>query len=322
MALVPFVGYVRDNTGAGVTDALVAAYAVTNLSTNAKGTTPLVTTYPAAGTGRWTLNVETNNSSTGIIAIKISRGTTVRWIEGDDTMQAQRFFGIHGTAPILDNAITDAMFGSRTISDATAPTTNAGTPSALWGGVANRIKAITGASFWYSAPVASLVTIWNKFASTVTGGGHSHVGTTGNGPKLDPTTALIWVPARDDHTHASTGGSTTSNNADFVRGVDGRRMTYLQNFRSDVSGKPSTLGGPHVMQFGTETATTNSSGEKYVTFPSFFPSGLMWVMASNGDTRAYRGTIGAQEGSRQGFTMKLGTNESRTVRVNWIAIGW
>lgn len=219
---VPFVGYVRDTSGLGISDALVEAYAITDLNLNTKSANPLVTgVYPDAATGRWSLFVETNDSPTGYISIKISRGDTVRWIEGDAVISAQRFFADHGRAPILNSSITDAHLGSRTISQTTAPTGNAGTFTSLIGGLANRIKEITGKPNWWTAPDVSLQTLWQKFLSTSTG--HRHTGVAGEGPKLDPATALTWLPARATdvgnfetlYTSSNTNFSISSNSSEL-----------------------------------------------------------------------------------------------------------
>ncbi|MEO3948029.1 phage tail protein [Gorillibacterium sp. CAU 1737] len=53
-------------------------------------------------------------------------------------------------------AVTDAIIGNRTVSDATAPTGDTGTPTMLFGWLANMVKAITGKSSWRTAPAISL----------------------------------------------------------------------------------------------------------------------------------------------------------------------
>ncbi|WP_438431981.1 pyocin knob domain-containing protein [Gorillibacterium sp. sgz500922] len=51
---------------------------------------------------------------------------------------------------------TDSVIGSRTISDTTAPTADAGTPTTLFGWLANMIKQITGKTSWRTAPAITL----------------------------------------------------------------------------------------------------------------------------------------------------------------------
>lgn len=57
---------------------------------------------------------------------------------------------------IVDGAATDAAIGNRTISDATAPTSNTGLLGTLLNGMAYMIKSITGEASWRTAPIKSL----------------------------------------------------------------------------------------------------------------------------------------------------------------------
>lgn len=185
MAVVPFIGYVRDQEGNGVASALVEPYALLDLNSNEKSLNPIQTgVNPDSQTGRWNLFVDTDASPTGFISIKITSGNFVRWIEGDATMQAQRFFAESGAAPILDDAITDDMIGLRTVNQLTAPTSHSGNLTTLLSGLANRIRAITGESNWYNAPDASIATLWSKFATSLGSGGHGHTGSAGDGPQI------------------------------------------------------------------------------------------------------------------------------------------
>jgi len=59
-------------------------------------------------------------------------------------------------AQLADGAATDTVIGSRTISDATAPTGDTGTPTTLFGWLANMIKQITGKTSWRTAPATNL----------------------------------------------------------------------------------------------------------------------------------------------------------------------
>lgn len=55
-----------------------------------------------------------------------------------------------------DGSATDAVIGSRTITDAEAPTGDTGAPTKLWSWLAYMIKAITGKSSWRTAPATTL----------------------------------------------------------------------------------------------------------------------------------------------------------------------
>jgi hypothetical protein len=66
--------------------------------------------------------------------------------------------GATGDAPqidssgIVDNAVTDAKIGNRTISDTAAPTGNTATPTTLLGWLAYMIKSMTGEINWWTVP--------------------------------------------------------------------------------------------------------------------------------------------------------------------------
>ncbi|MBM7866015.1 hypothetical protein GTO89_06320 [Heliobacterium gestii] len=62
--------------------------------------------------------------------------------------------------------VTDEQIGVRVISDTVAPTSNNGTLSTLFGGLANMIKQITGKSSWRTAPATTLETVKGHMDAT------------------------------------------------------------------------------------------------------------------------------------------------------------
>ena len=60
------------------------------------------------------------------------------------------------TLRVKDGGITDAKLGNRTIADGASPSSDAGTPTSLLSGLANRIKAITGGTSWRDAPATTI----------------------------------------------------------------------------------------------------------------------------------------------------------------------
>lgn len=61
-----------------------------------------------------------------------------------------------GAGQLADAAATDTVIGSRTVSDSTEPSGDAGTPTTLFGWLANMIKQITGKASWRTAPSTNL----------------------------------------------------------------------------------------------------------------------------------------------------------------------
>lgn len=64
-----------------------------------------------------------------------------------------------GSSGLAAGAATDTVIGSRTVSDATAPTGDSGTPTTLFGWLANMIKAITGGATWRTLPGMTIAAI-------------------------------------------------------------------------------------------------------------------------------------------------------------------
>lgn len=75
-----------------------------------------------------------------------------------------------------------------TIDPIQVPTGNTGTVGQLLGWLANRIRAITGAANWWSAPPVTLKAINDKFDGD---SGHKHTGEVGDGPRIIPYGVIV-----------------------------------------------------------------------------------------------------------------------------------
>ncbi|MDF2934959.1 MAG: hypothetical protein K0Q90_332 [Paenibacillaceae bacterium] len=64
-----------------------------------------------------------------------------------------------GSGGLAAGAATDMVIGNRTVSDTTAPTGDSGTPTTLFGWLANMIKAITGGATWRTLPGMTIAAI-------------------------------------------------------------------------------------------------------------------------------------------------------------------
>nr|WP_258525729.1 pyocin knob domain-containing protein [Paenibacillus sp. YN15] len=64
-----------------------------------------------------------------------------------------------GSSGLAAGAATDTVIGSRTVSDAAAPTGDSGAPTTLFGWLANMIKAITGGATWRTLPGMTIAAI-------------------------------------------------------------------------------------------------------------------------------------------------------------------
>jgi hypothetical protein len=327
--LQPFTGYVRSRAGGPVDTALVELYAVTDLNANTKGASPLATTNPSSTSGRWVISgINDTDSPTGVFAVKISQGGDVKWIEGDAVFQVGSLFGASGSLPFPDNSVSDAKVGNRTVSQTSGMSSNTGTLTALLNGLVTAVKNITGETNWYTLAAQSLTTVWAKFHATT---GHKHTGAADDAPKLDPATALTWVPATASHTHAAAGAHShqaaditsgtiaSATNASNLQGLDGRM--FLRLLGSSTDGVTETItSGPWKIIIGSWAGTTDATGVGFVNFPTSF-SRLITLIVVNGDADVYRGAINGKDSWSSGFNFRCAEDGSRNVRINYLAFG-
>lgn len=87
-----------------------------------------------------------------------------------------------------------------------------------------------------------------------------------------------------------------------------------------LSGSPA-LDSPFYIQAAT-TVVTLASNEATITFPEAFPTGVLAVIATNGDTAASTSAvIGTRAATTSQFVVRSAA-ASGTYRVNWLAFGW
>jgi hypothetical protein len=177
MALITLSDYIRTNLGAPVGGIRVRAFALAADGTI--GASHVAETFTNSSTGEWELvNLNTELSPTGIFAIETYNPSTSesRWRFGDIRLQVGFLTGPNGEIPVNDGAVTgnkiadgaisDAKIGSRTVDQALATPGNVGTITQMLSWIVGRIKAITGATNWYSAPATTLATAAAHIAST------------------------------------------------------------------------------------------------------------------------------------------------------------
>lgn len=149
---------------------------------------------------------------------------------------------------IIDAAVVrpqDVPAVEVTVDPAQAPTGNAGAVGQLLGWLANRIKAITGAANWWSAPATTLAAASQHMGA----GGGAHAAATGSTDgfmsaadkdKLDglPTSA---APA----SHVGTGGTAhaiaTTSAAGFMSATDKSKLNGLSG--TDYAQAVATVNG-------------------------------------------------------------------------------
>jgi hypothetical protein len=96
---------------------------------------------------------EINTNTAQADTLKARKINTSGGLSGGGDLTADR------TLSIADSGVTDAKIGNRTVSDATAPTSDTGTPTGLLSGIVYMIKAVTGGASWRTLPGMSLAAI-------------------------------------------------------------------------------------------------------------------------------------------------------------------
>ncbi len=158
-----------------------------------------------------------------------------------------------GSSGLAAGAATDTVIGSRTVSDSTAPTSDSGTPTTLFGWLGNMIKAITGGATWRTLPgmtIAAIKTILD---------GATNAGTASTLMKRDASgRAQVAAPsaaadiARKDtvdavqsnlNTHAAVGstahGATSAPTVSTLMSRDsaGRAQVVAPSVAADIANK-------------------------------------------------------------------------------------
>ncbi|MCC5464574.1 hypothetical protein [Pelosinus baikalensis] len=260
-------------------------------------------------------------------------------IDGKLGITGHNHNGTAGNGPKITNAglaagaADDTAIGSRTVNQALASPANAGTITQLLSWLAGRIKAITGATNWYDAPAITLATINTLFGTS----GHSHNGTTGQGPKIaysningapssmTPTAHASTATTYGVSTAANYGHAMASSAAPVVAGTanagtdNGKfaREGHVHPAQTSVSGNAGTAtklaSARQIALTGAVTGAGNFDGSGNLsitttagTAASIVSSGsgvnYYWRKWSNGDMEIW-GTITGNLGSMGSHTV-------------------
>jgi hypothetical protein len=167
-----------------------------------------------------------------------------------------------GSNGLAAGAATDTVIGSRTVSDTTAPTGDSGTPTTLFGWLANMIKAITGGATWRTLPgmtIAAIKTILDAATNAGTASTLMKRDSSGRAQVAAPSAAADI--ARKDtvdavqsnlNTHATLSGSAHGATAAptvstlMARDSAGRAQVVTPSVAADIANKgyvDSTVSG-------------------------------------------------------------------------------
>ncbi|MFH5187098.1 phage tail protein [Paenibacillus sp. TAB 01] len=168
---------------------------------------------------------------------------------------------------LANAAVTDTILGNRTIDDTATPNTGPNTLTNLLSFIGNRLKNITGESNWSISPAMTIKQIFNKFLGAAAGGGHTHDGTNGNGPKI------------------AAGNISLVDSADYYSGTDPEAAL-------------AELGDKVIKQ-SPPTSVSLVSGQQVITSPRVAPYN---VVSIKGQTRVnLLGRAGGFESSPTGW---------------------
>jgi hypothetical protein len=158
-----------------------------------------------------------------------------------------------GSSGLAAGAATDTVIGSRTVSDSTAPTGDSGTPTTLFGWLANMIKAITGGATWRTLPgmtIAAIKTILDAATNAGTASTLMKRDSSGRAQVAAPSAAADI--ARKDtvdavqsslNTHAAVGstahGATAAPTVSTLMARDsaGRAQVVAPSVAADIANK-------------------------------------------------------------------------------------
>ncbi|MDU4960211.1 MAG: hypothetical protein E6X17_06070 [Sporomusaceae bacterium] len=153
-------------------------------------------------------------------------------------------------AGLAAGAATDAVIGNRTVNQALAGPGNTGTLTQLLSWMAGRIKAITGATNWYDAPVKSIAELEAgkapKLNLSTTGSTVIGVGTLAGGWDSVPNSCMNIVLSAANEIHLS------------FKLPDGTKRTIKLPFNATLDTIIAKLESPAFT--GTPTAPTAAAG--------------------------------------------------------------
>ena len=162
------------------------------------------------------------------------------------------------------DTVDDGNLGERTLSDATPPGGDTGTLTALLGGLANRIKALSGAASWRDAPATTLAALASAFAAAT-----SHIANKTNPHQV--TAAQVGA--------AAVGGSSAqvyrvADASDDMHAVNRRTgdARYLRLAGGTVAGAV-TLGGGATLGGALAGANQPIAGVKTLGYHAEYDNG-------------------------------------------------
>ncbi|MDF2934962.1 MAG: hypothetical protein K0Q90_335 [Paenibacillaceae bacterium] len=193
------------------------------------------------------VNIEDLNSNSDVLDGKFgaSSGHGHTGVAGDGPK-----IGSNGLAA---GAATDTVIGGRTVSDTTAPTGDSGTPTTLFGWLANMIKAITGGATWRTLPgmtIAAIKTVLDAATNAGTVSTLMKRDASGRAQVAAPSAAADI--ARKDtvdavqtnlNTHAALGGTAHGATAAptvstlMTRDAAGRAQVVAPSVAADIANK-------------------------------------------------------------------------------------
>jgi hypothetical protein len=180
-----------------------------------------------------------------------------------------------GSNGLAAGAATDTVIGSRTVSDATAPTGDSGTPTTLFGWLANMIKAITGGATWRALPgmtIAAIKTILD--AATNAGTASTLMKRDGSGRAQVAAPSVAADIARKDtvdavqsnlNTHAAVGstahGATSAPTVSTLMARDsaGRAQVVAPSVAADIANKGYVDSSVSTAQSAANAAQTRAN---------------------------------------------------------------
>lgn len=147
-----------DSTQNGIYVAAAGAWSRAS-DANTPGLLPPGTyTYIESGTTQhdtsYALNLQGGNPEIGVTPLDFNLFARI-----ETTSAGAGLSKVNTTFSVSDGGITDTMIGTRTINQAAVPSSHTAVLTTLLSGVANRIKAITGAANWYSDPATTIAAL-------------------------------------------------------------------------------------------------------------------------------------------------------------------
>ncbi|MBK8638010.1 MAG: hypothetical protein IPN92_06865 [Chromatiaceae bacterium] len=97
----------------------------------------------------------------GLERVALAMSGPLATLAADVAVLAAQVTAAQQAGMLLDapGSVTDENLGPRTLADTSAPASDSGALTVLLGGLANRLKAITGAANWRTAPAATLAAL-------------------------------------------------------------------------------------------------------------------------------------------------------------------